>query len=234
MSSDIEVFQRVLFPAQKIIIFSDARRLSAASGLLVWGFWLKYDVASVNTPSAFADNQARVQFFHHRQEQVLNAAPNAAHYVLARLAIPRIRHSVSPNPKCTHFTQNIEYSRPRGTIKELHETNRDFHETIYNSPIRPAFKCTELVIEAGGPEPAWGSLRSCVLPVLYLKFAEDESRRVPGPYHDAYMKVREPKHYTVLHKVLVAKWIILHEMKGLHETSSSIAQRDTPSLHSPC
>ncbi|KAK0430776.1 DHS-like NAD/FAD-binding domain-containing protein [Armillaria borealis] len=180
MSSNIEEFRQVLSSSKKIIILSGAG-LSVASGIPTFrgtgGLWRKYDAASLATPSAFAENQARVwQFFHYRREQVLNATPNAAHFVIARLAIPRIRQSISPNSKFTHITQNIDGLCVRAlkeTMKDLQETDVpypiemhgrlfdvvctahdcDFHETDYSSPICPALKGTELIIEAGGPEP---------------------------------------------------------------------------------
>ncbi|KAK0435994.1 hypothetical protein EV421DRAFT_1739858 [Armillaria borealis] len=115
-------------------------------------------------------------FFHYRWEQVLNATPNAAHYVIARLTIPSIRQSISPNSKFTHITQNIDGLCTRALeeiMKDLQETDVpypiemhgrlfdvvctahdcEYRETNYNSPICPALKGTELVIEAGGLEP---------------------------------------------------------------------------------
>ncbi|KAK0430774.1 DHS-like NAD/FAD-binding domain-containing protein [Armillaria borealis] len=112
-------------------------------------------------------------FFHYR---VLNATPNAAHYVIARLTIPSIRQSISPNSKFTHITQNIDGLCTRALeeiMKDLQETDVpypiemhgrlfdvvctahdcEYRETNYNSPICPALKGTELVIEAGGLEP---------------------------------------------------------------------------------
>ncbi|KAK0239725.1 DHS-like NAD/FAD-binding domain-containing protein [Armillaria nabsnona] len=180
MSSNVEEFRRVLSSSEKIIILSGAG-LSAASGIPTFrgsgGLWRKYDAASLATPSAFAENQARVwQFFHFRREQVLNAAPNAAHYVIARLTLPRIRQSISPASKFTHITQNVDGLCTRAleeTMKDLQETgvsypiemhgrlfdvvctahDCDFRETNYNSPICPALKGTEPVVEAGGPDP---------------------------------------------------------------------------------
>ncbi|KAF8202370.1 DHS-like NAD/FAD-binding domain-containing protein [Pholiota molesta] len=180
MSSNIEEFRQALSSAKKIIVLSGAG-LSVASGIPTFrgngGFWRKYDAATVATPSAFAENQARVwQFFHQRRELVLTASPNAAHYALARLTIPRIRQNISPNSKFTHVTQNVDGLCIRAleeAMKEFQETDIpypiemhgrlfdvvctahdcDFHETNYSSPICAALKGTELAIEPGGPEP---------------------------------------------------------------------------------
>ncbi|KAK0484052.1 hypothetical protein IW261DRAFT_1592019 [Armillaria novae-zelandiae] len=49
---------------------------------------------------------------------VLKAGPNAAHYVIARLALPRIRQSIAPDSKFTHITQNVQpASKIGGRVK---------------------------------------------------------------------------------------------------------------------
>lgn len=106
----------------------------------------------------------------------IRASPNPAHYAISRLAISRIRHKISPNSQFTHITQNIDglYTRAlEETTKELNETDVspliemhghifdvvctahdcDFHERNHDSPICPALKGTELILEAGGPDP---------------------------------------------------------------------------------
>ncbi|KAK0200515.1 DHS-like NAD/FAD-binding domain-containing protein [Desarmillaria ectypa] len=93
----------VLSSSEKIIILSGAG-LSAASGIPTFrgsgGIWRKYDVIFLATPSAFAENQARVwQFFHYR---------------------------VSPNSKFSHITQNVDGLCTHAleeTIKGLQETD---------------------------------------------------------------------------------------------------------------
>jgi len=140
--------------------------------------WRKYDAVSLATPQAFAENQSRVwQFYHYRRELVLKAVPNPAHYVLARLAFPEVRHNVAPNSQLTHVTQNVDGFQKRaleemtasyGTSKspseliEMHGRLFDvvctahdcsFRETNYQSPICPALAGTEQIVEDGVTDP---------------------------------------------------------------------------------
>ena len=64
--------------------------LSAESGLGTFrdagGLWSKYDLNEVATPEGFAANPALVhEFYNARRKNLLAAAPNAAHFALARL-----------------------------------------------------------------------------------------------------------------------------------------------------
>ncbi|KAF8968815.1 DHS-like NAD/FAD-binding domain-containing protein [Flammula alnicola] len=180
-SDNIAEFRRALSSSKKILVLSGAG-LSAPSGISTFrgsgGLWRKHDAASVATPAAFAENQSRVwQFFHYRREQVRNAAPNPGHYVLARLAIPSIRHKLAPNSELTHITQNVDGLCTRalnetvvafgkgeqpGEIIEMHGRLFDvvctahdcnFRETNYKSPICPALGGTENFMQDGAPEP---------------------------------------------------------------------------------
>ncbi len=92
------------------------------------------------------------------------------------MTIPSIRQSTSANSEITHITQNVDSlctHALKETVKDLQETDVpypiemhgrlsdvvctahdcDFRETNYDSPICPALRGTELVIEAGGPVP---------------------------------------------------------------------------------
>ncbi|PBK98311.1 DHS-like NAD/FAD-binding domain-containing protein [Armillaria gallica] len=171
---------------KKIIILSGAG-LSVASGLsclrVVLCGLMKTRLESgssfiIDENSKYLHN-TYVHLLHHFR--VLNATPNAAHYVVARLTIPSICQSISPNSDFTHITQNIEGLCTRAlqeTMKDLQETDVpypiemhgrhfdvvctahscDFREA--NSPIFPTLRGTELIIEAGGPEPVvrWSGL----------------------------------------------------------------------------
>jgi len=74
---------------KRIVILTGAG-LSAESGLATFrdkdGIWSKYDINEVATPEAFARNPAKVHdFYNQRRRGMKNAAPNAAHFALARL-----------------------------------------------------------------------------------------------------------------------------------------------------
>jgi len=73
----------------KIVILTGAG-VSAESGLGtfrdVGGLWDQYDLEEVATPEGYARNPALVhEFYNARRANCLSAAPNAAHYALARL-----------------------------------------------------------------------------------------------------------------------------------------------------
>jgi NAD-dependent deacetylase len=73
----------------KIFVLTGAG-VSAESGLGTFrdkdGVWTKYDLSEVATPEGFARDPAKVRaFYNARRENLACAAPNAAHYALARL-----------------------------------------------------------------------------------------------------------------------------------------------------
>ncbi|MFT4251644.1 MAG: NAD-dependent deacylase [Caulobacter sp.] len=64
--------------------------VSAESGLGTFrdqgGVWTRYDLSEVATPEGFARDPAKVRaFYNARRENLAGAAPNAAHFALARL-----------------------------------------------------------------------------------------------------------------------------------------------------
>ena len=64
--------------------------ISAESGLGTFrdedGLWTKYDLEDVATPEGFARNPSFVlDFYNKRRANCLSAAPNAAHFALAKL-----------------------------------------------------------------------------------------------------------------------------------------------------
>lgn len=64
--------------------------MSAESGLKTFrdsdGLWEGYDIEDVATPEAWRRNpQLVLEFYNHRRKNVLDAVPNAAHYVFAEL-----------------------------------------------------------------------------------------------------------------------------------------------------
>jgi NAD-dependent deacetylase len=73
----------------KIFVLTGAG-VSAESGLGTFrdkdGVWTKYDLSEVATPEGFARNPAKVRdFYNARRANLAGAAPNAAHFALARL-----------------------------------------------------------------------------------------------------------------------------------------------------
>ncbi|KAH7909766.1 DHS-like NAD/FAD-binding domain-containing protein [Hygrophoropsis aurantiaca] len=178
-SADITEFRRALASSQKIIVLSGAG-LSAASGIATFrgtgGRWGKYNASDVATPAAFAESQSKVwQFFHYRREEMRDKKPNEAHYVLARLAIPSIRHAIAPGSTLTHITQNIDtlctralaetettlrltHPEPPSEIIEMHGRifdvactsthDCDYHATNLDSPICPGLAGTEIQVAA--------------------------------------------------------------------------------------
>ncbi|KAH9942671.1 DHS-like NAD/FAD-binding domain-containing protein [Amylocystis lapponica] len=106
-------FQTVLQRSQHIVVIAGAG-LSAASGIPTFrgagGMWRSLDATSLATPSAFEANPSLVwQFYHHRRVKALEATPNAAHDLLAKLAIPSFLKKVAPAAKSFHLvTQNVD------------------------------------------------------------------------------------------------------------------------------
>ena len=74
---------------QRLVVLTGAG-ISAESGLKTFrdadGLWEGYNVMDVATPEAWGRNPALVQqFYNERRKQVLNAKPNEAHLMLAKL-----------------------------------------------------------------------------------------------------------------------------------------------------
>ncbi|KAH7903263.1 DHS-like NAD/FAD-binding domain-containing protein [Hygrophoropsis aurantiaca] len=176
-SADITEFRRVLASSKKILVLSGAG-LSAASGIPTFrgegGQWGKYNASDLAHRSAFEEDQSRVwKFFHYWRELIRGKHPNEAHYVLARLAIPGIRHAIAPDSKLTHITQNIDMLCTRALtetesalmqlsdseIIEMHgrildvictsNHDCDYHATNVDSPICPGLAGTETKVAAG-------------------------------------------------------------------------------------
>jgi NAD-dependent deacetylase len=94
----------------KIVVLTGAG-VSAESGLGTFrdkaetGLWSKFDPMKLATPEAFAQDPARVQdFYNLRRRNLLGAAPNAAHFALARLEAALARRGGA----LTLVTQNID------------------------------------------------------------------------------------------------------------------------------
>ena len=88
-----------------LLVFSGAG-VSAESGIATFrdalsGLWARFDPARLATPEAFvADPELVWGWYEWRRQQVLRAAPNAAHRAIAELA--------SRVPRLTLVTQNVD------------------------------------------------------------------------------------------------------------------------------
>lgn len=101
---------------KKLVVLSGAG-ISAESGLKTFrdadGLWEGFDLNEVATATAWRKNPGLVlEFYNHRRQSVLEAAPNAAHYGLADLEQHFDVHII---------TQNIDDLHERaGSTKVLH------------------------------------------------------------------------------------------------------------------
>ena len=89
--------------------------ISAESGLGTFrdkgGLWARFDPMRLATPEAFAADPAAVQaFYDARRRNLLDAAPNAAHDALARLAAGL----AARGDRLTLVTQNVDDLHERG------------------------------------------------------------------------------------------------------------------------
>ncbi|MEM1278280.1 MAG: NAD-dependent deacylase [Pseudomonadota bacterium] len=101
---------------EHIVILTGAG-ISAESGLGTFrdadGLWTKYDLEDVATPQGYQRNPDLVlEFYNARRENCSDAAPNAAHYALARLAREF-------DGKVALITQNIDDLHERGGSPEV-------------------------------------------------------------------------------------------------------------------
>lgn len=103
----------------RIVVLAGAG-VSAESGLGTFrdkagtGLWAKFDPKKLATPEAFAQNPALVQeFYNVRRRNLLGAAPNAAHFALARLEKELERRDGA----LTLVTQNIDDLHERAGSK---------------------------------------------------------------------------------------------------------------------
>jgi NAD-dependent deacetylase len=99
---------------KKLVVLTGAG-ISAESGLKTFrdsdGLWEGYDIEDVATPRAWKKNPGLVlEFYNYRRKNVLDAAPNAAHYGLAEL---------QDHYDVTIITQNIDDLHERAGSKHV-------------------------------------------------------------------------------------------------------------------
>jgi len=109
----LQNFRDAVRKSQNIVVVAGAG-LSAASGIPTFrdggGIWRALDAASLATPTAFELDPSLVwQFYHYRRVKALQAQPNEAHMLLAKLSVPKYLKIVAPAAKTFHLiTQNVD------------------------------------------------------------------------------------------------------------------------------
>ena len=116
---------------EHLVIFTGAG-MSAESGIKTFrdadGLWNEHEIEDVATFEAFERDQTLVQdFYNRRRRELMQAQPNAAHYLLAKL---------EEKYKVTIVTQNIDDLHERagstnvlhlhGELKKMHTVNDKF------------------------------------------------------------------------------------------------------------
>src|SRR5688572_24863087 len=101
--------------AKKKLVVLTGAGISAESGLKTFrdsdGLWEGYDIEDVATPRAWKKNpQLVLEVYNYRRKNVLDAAPNAAHYGLAEL---------QDHYDVTIITQNIDDLHERAGSKHV-------------------------------------------------------------------------------------------------------------------
>lgn len=101
----------------KIVVLTGAG-ISAESGLGTFrnkdGLWTKYDLSEVATPEGFAKNPVKVHdFYNARRRNAAEAAPNEAHYALARLG-------AELGDELVVITQNVDDLHERAGLDVIH------------------------------------------------------------------------------------------------------------------
>ncbi|KAM5530677.1 hypothetical protein V8D89_015649 [Ganoderma adspersum] len=105
---------RECFRKSKHIVVVAGAGLSAASGIPTFrdggGMWRSLDATALATPEAFQANPSLVwQFYHYRRTKTLEAKPNTAHEILAKLSVRKYMRKVAPEAKSFHLvTQNVD------------------------------------------------------------------------------------------------------------------------------
>ncbi|KZW02912.1 DHS-like NAD/FAD-binding domain-containing protein, partial [Exidia glandulosa HHB12029] len=106
-------FRTALQSSKHIVVIAGAG-LSAASGIPTFrdggGMWRSLNATALATPEAFNENPSLVwQFYHYRRTKALEAKPNAAHDVIAKMSVPIHLRKVAPSAQSFHLvTQNVD------------------------------------------------------------------------------------------------------------------------------
>ncbi len=120
LSTDQELIDAVK-TAQRVFVFTGAG-ISKESGLPTFrdddGLWKKYDPMTLATPEAFSRNPVAVwNMYRVRQKQIVDAQPNPAHTVLARMD--------GYYPEFLLTTQNVDDLHERAGTKRMVKIHGD-------------------------------------------------------------------------------------------------------------
>ncbi|KZW00550.1 DHS-like NAD/FAD-binding domain-containing protein [Exidia glandulosa HHB12029] len=113
MSDAADAFRDAFQNSKHIVVIAGAG-LSAASGIPTFrdggGMWRSLEATALATPEAFNKNPSLVwQFYHYRRTKALEAKPNAAHDVIAKMSVPTYLRKVAPAAQSFHLvTQNVD------------------------------------------------------------------------------------------------------------------------------
>ncbi|KAF9475745.1 sirtuin [Pholiota conissans] len=131
-SSEFSEFREALAGAKNIIILSGAG-LSAPSGIATYrgsggeSLWSNPKVVKYSAHTTFnEDPSGSWQFYSYRRKLALAAKPNAGHYAIASLNVPKIAARVTPSsPEAPlHVTQNLDELSLRA-LKQVTENSDD-------------------------------------------------------------------------------------------------------------
>ncbi|KAI0778340.1 DHS-like NAD/FAD-binding domain-containing protein [Trametes elegans] len=112
-SSGRHAFREALQSSKHIIVVAGAG-LSAVSGIPTFrdggGMWRSLKPTDLATPQAFQENPSLVwQFYHYRRAKALEAKPNPAHEIIAKMSVPQYLKKVAPDAQSFHLiTQNVD------------------------------------------------------------------------------------------------------------------------------
>ncbi|KAJ8481395.1 hypothetical protein ONZ51_g6030 [Trametes cubensis] len=109
-------FRDALRSSKHIVVIAGAglSAASASKGIPTYhdggGLWRTLDATALASPEAFRENPSLVwQFYHYRRNKALEAKPNAAHGVVAKMSVPQYLETVAPGAQSFHLiTQNID------------------------------------------------------------------------------------------------------------------------------
>ncbi|KAI0375155.1 DHS-like NAD/FAD-binding domain-containing protein [Pilatotrama ljubarskyi] len=157
-----DAFRTALKASKHIIVLAGAG-LSAASGIPTFrdggGMWRSLDPASLATPQAFSENPSLVwQFYHYRRTKALEAKPNRAHDVVAKMAVPEYLKSVAPDARSFHLiTQNVDrlsLDALQTLLERMSRKRQAASDHVRTRPTRctgASSTCSALPVPRGGP-----------------------------------------------------------------------------------
>ncbi|MDB3905553.1 NAD-dependent deacylase [Crocinitomicaceae bacterium] len=151
----------------KIIVFSGAG-MSAESGIKTFrdsnGLWENHNIHDVATPQAWEKNSDLVsEFYNQRRKQIIQAAPNAAHFAIADLQkhadVQVITqniddlHERAGSSRVLHLHGNIRYAKSSGPNQEKKYYRINGHELKVNDRCPDGYRLRPHVVWFGEDVP---------------------------------------------------------------------------------